>query len=201
MSDTISIDDIFRPLGSAPGDDIATWIDPNGRVLSNRIWLAKETTRDQIDRVLKMGIVGGQSPSVIARMLEQFLSPSWAAKRDEAGRLIQNQPKQIVTNLPYSLGAGSYPARRVARTELTRAFGRATIDAARRNRFVKQIAWRLSSAHRESDVCNDNAAFGPYDKDNVPDYPGHPHCLCTLVPVHEDTDVVIEQIRRERGRP
>ena len=96
---------------------------------------------------------------------------------------------------------GSYAARRLARTEITAAAGRATINAAAANPFVNKIQWRLSASHPKIDICDDYAHGGPngdgvYAIDQVPDYPPHPQCLCALLPVvAEDTADLVARLR------
>lgn len=174
---------VFRPLGDEFAGDVELWVDQNGRTLSQRVWLAGEGVRQQIDKRLRLAIVRGDDPIQVARELEQYLSPSWAPKRNEKGRLEADQPKRIVTRTPRS-GAGSYPARRLARTEITRAFGQASIEAARLNPFVRGVKWSLSGVHKDSDQCDDNARRssrglprGVYLVDDVPRYPNHPQCF------------------------
>lgn len=188
-------------------DAARTWVDPNGYQLSDRVWLAGKTARGAIDRALVNAIATGESPLVTARKLERYLSPTWAPRRDEKGRLVAKQPKQIVTRTP-SAGAGSHAARRLARTEITRSHGQATIAAAKRNPFTKGIKWQLSASHGSegSDTCDGYAnrdgglGRGVYAPGRVPSYPQHPHERCTLVPVPvNDTDRVLKRLRTDYG--
>lgn len=198
--------DIFRPNDAATIDDTRSWVDPLGHRLSDRVWIARQEVRRQIDKTLTTAIATGESPLLTARKLEQYLSPSWAPQRNERGRLVANQPKRIVTRTP-NAGAGSYPARRLARTEITRAFGAATVKAAEMNPFVDGVRWATSGRHRGSDVCDDNASGhsrgmdrGEYRTDEVPSYPGHPQCRCVLSPVvARESASVVAQLRRDYG--
>lgn len=156
---------IFSPDPLAEYEAAHTWVDPNGYRLSDRIWRTSQATRLKIDALITDGIRQGWSAERIARGLEQFLRPDRANLR---------------TNRPYGKDA-SYDAMRLARTEITRAAGQATITAARLNPYVTSISWRLSGSHPEPDICDDLAAGGPYAVDNVPLYPAHPHCLCVLL--------------------
>ncbi len=216
-------DRIFLPLGQDVADDTELWQDVRGRRLSDRAWLARQATRDAIDKRLRLAIARGDDPIAVARDLEQYLDPSLAPVRDERGRLVRwkhdeqgrptldaegkripAQPKGAITRTPRG-GSGSYPARRLARTEITRAFGQATMQAAALNPFVSGVKWNLSGSHPEPDECDSNAwrssrglPRGVYRSGDEPRYPNHPNELCYLSPyVAEDTDAIVAQLRRD----
>lgn len=221
--------DLFIPLGQAGAeafDDTTRWVDDNGRHLSQRLWKARLDDQFAIDSILREAIVRGDDPLQAARRLEDFLLPAgrpvrnpetgrlvtWKRDdagnllRDSSGKLIPAQPVGAITRTPRS-GAGSYSARRLARTEVTRAFGQATIQAAELNPFVEGVKWNLSSTHGKADECDANAsnhsrgmALGVYAPNEVPRYPNHPHDKCYLSPVTtDDTDAVVAQLRRDFG--
>ena len=179
---------VFRPNPLARYDAPHLWVDPNGYTLSERIWNTAGDTRRRLDAMLEDGIRRGRGvlnletggATGLARDLEQFLIPGRSLRR---------------TRAPYGVDA-SFDAMRLARTEITRAHGRAAQVAAAMNPFVEQMQWVLSSSHPKPDICDINANGGPngdgiYPLNEVPPYPGHPGCLCTLRPV------VIPADRRE----
>jgi hypothetical protein len=188
-------------------DDTRSWIDPNGHTLSDRIWRARRAVRDQIDRVLREAIANGTDALEVADILEQFLNPDYAPVRNQFGRLIRNQKPVIVSRAPGRGGMGSFSARRLARTELTRAHGQATIMAGRANAFCKGIRWNLSPSHRDRDACDRIAnaddyglGRGVYPVDSVPPYPNHSHDLCNLSQeTEDDIDAVLAQLRSQYG--
>lgn len=164
------IREVVLPIGAigrilAEYDTLHKWVDPKGYILSQRIWRTDLATRQKIDTILADGIRNGTSALQLARQLEQFLVPGRAAVR---------------TGRPYGTDA-SYDAMRLARTELTAAFGRVTLLAAQLNPYVDTITWQLSGSHPELDICDANAAGSPYPLDGVPVYPAHPHELCVLL--------------------
>lgn len=146
-------------------DPFHRFIDPSGYTLSDKVWNASISQRARIDRLLDYHISQGTSAVEMAELLEDFLTPG--------ARLIK-------TNTPYGT-EGSYAARRLARTEITAAAGRSTVNAAIANPFVASVEWRVSLTHKGTDICDTNAGIHALDK--VPPYPAHPHCLCTLSPV------------------
>lgn len=166
-------------------DDTRSWVDPNGYQLSDRVWAAREADRAVINNVLRAGVANGTSALEVAKVLEKYVNPA--------------------------SGAGNYAARRLARTEITRALGAGTLDAAARNPFNKGVKWALSGSHPRSDLCDPNAGqdkyglgTGVYPVGQVPRYPGHPNCLCTLIQINDkekldqEFDSIIAQISARR---
>lgn len=153
-------------------DPFHRFVDQGGYTLSDKVWNASINARSRIDLLLDYHIAQGTGAVQIADLLEDFLTPG--------ARLIR-------TNTPYGT-EGSYAARRLARTEVTAAAGRATVNAAIANPFVRGVKWGLSLSHKGRDICDDHATGGPegdgiYPPDKVPAYPAHPHDLCHLSPV------------------
>lgn len=153
-------------------DPFHLFVDPNGYRLSDRVWRTSIDVRSRVDLLLDYEISQGTSAVRIAELLEDFLTPG-------AG--------SIRTRTPYGR-EGSYSARRLARTEITAAAGRATINASQANPFVQGVQWVLSGSHPRMDPCDINARGGPngdgiYPPESVPPYPEHPHCKCHLSPV------------------
>lgn len=179
------LDAAYRRRVLAAYDRAHTFVDPNGYVLSDRIWRAGVATRARIDAILAEGIRQGTGSLDLSNLLERFLLPSRAALR---------------TRRPYGTDA-SFDGMRLARTELTAAFGRTTILSAQLNPYVTQIVWRLSASHPRIDICDALAAAGPYAPDRVPSYPPHPQCLCTLIPQVGDIRAITRALRAalERG--
>jgi hypothetical protein len=170
-------------------DALHLFVHPHdGYRLSDRIWRADAKTRNMIDALLAHEIRQGTSAVKIAKLLEEFLQP------ERAG---------VKTAKPYGRW-GSYDARRLARTEITAAAGRAAMGAAKANPFVGAMAWVLSPSREQDWPCECRAkseadyGMGPgvYPLEQVPDYPDHPHCMCTLRPVNTaDRETVVAELR------
>lgn len=181
-------------------DSTRTWVDDNGYRLSDRVWRSRLAVRRQIDQILRDAIANGTDALEITDILEQFLDPEFAPVRNAAGKLIRNQAKGIVTEWPGRSGFGSFAARRLARTEITRALGMSTIETARRTPFATGIIWRVSGRHPKPDECDDNADRSPFKVNEVPRYPAHPQCLCTIsIDTEPDTDKIVESLRQQYG--
>lgn len=179
---------IFTPLGAGTiVDDTRTWVDPNGYRLSGRIWNARAIDSKAIDSVLLQGIASGKSALATAKDLERFLTPEGSSSK---------------TRYPTGRGSGSAAARRLARTETSRSFAVANLQADEANPFVDGSQWNLSGSHPEVDDCDDKARDhspgmqpGEYRSDSFPRIPSHPHCLCYPTSVStQDTDAVIASL-------
>jgi len=195
-----------RLLRSYGLDVSRQWVGEGGYRLSDSVWRARRQTRDQIDAVLRQAIADGTDALEVAKMLEQYLDPTLAPIRNVNGRLIRNQKPSIATRSPGRGGMGSFAARRLARTEVTRAHGAATMWAAERTPFATGVRWVLSGRHPRTDPCDVHASrdsgLGPgvYPTKDVPRYPEHPMCTCHLSTVTtDDVDAVVEGLRERYG--
>lgn len=152
-------------------DPFHLFVNPNGYRLSDNGWNTAIRCRAAVDNLLALEIPRGTAAVDIAKKLEPYLWP-------EAAR--------IRTMTPYG-SDGSYWARRLSRTEITAAAGRSAVNASLANPYVEMLRWVLSGSHPEPDICDEHAHGGPdgdgrYPKGDFPDYPAHPHELCTIVP-------------------
>lgn len=181
---------ILAPTGPTPRgvyDPFHRWVDPNGYVLSDRVWQSGLNVRARINKLLDYHISRGTSAEDMAKELERFLTPGAAVMR---------------TNTPYGR-EGGYAALRLARTEITAAAGRGVINASIANPFVTGVGWFLSLSHPCCDICDTHAAGGEnsdgvYPPESVPTYPAHPNELCNLRPVvTESRAAVVERIRAD----
>ncbi len=146
------------------------WIDPNGLVLSDRIWRSAIRTAQKVDALLADAIRSGRSAADLARDLEGFLLPGRLGRR---------------TDRPYGRD-GSADAMRLSRTEISHAHGQISYVAALMNPYVDRWDWALSPAHPKMDVCDRLATLSesgerlrePYPLAGAPIPPAHPYCLC-----------------------
>lgn len=69
----------------------------------------------------------------------------------------------------------------IARNEVSRAQAQGNLAAWRESKLVKSVKVVLSADHDHVDECDDAEAGGPYPMDDVPDFPLHVNCLCSLV--------------------
>jgi hypothetical protein len=99
-----------------------------------------------------------------------------------------------------------YNAERIARTEMTKAYGDASFSDALYDEDIIGVQFLLSSAHgaEDYDICDVHCGAdlygmgaGCYPKTSAPKYPFHPHCMCGLTTIMRgetdaDGDVIPE---------
>jgi hypothetical protein len=185
---TNPIKGLFVPNPLAQYDPMHTWVDPNGYVLSQRIWRAGEATRSKIDRLLADLIARGTGSLEMSRILEQFLLP---------GREL------LRTRKPYGTDA-SYDAMRLARTEIAHAANQAAAIAAYSNPYVETIdVARSRWGDPNCKICPQHATIGingerirpAYPKSSFRIPPFHSHCQCRLQANVGDFDEVNRRLR------
>lgn len=192
----ITIDKANRLLAINEPDprDVTNWVDPNKRRLTERLASAKASERELIRNLLFESMNRGETGEQAAGRVSDFLTP------------LSDQVRRA-NPINGRSGKGSSRLRTIARTELSRAHGQATIEAAELNPFVAGVKWNLSRSHPEPDECDGKAQNssrglpeGVYRPGEVPPYPTHPNCLCFLsqVVVRKTASIVRELIARER---
>lgn len=197
-------DRIFRP--NTYIDTNRTWVpmhawkDVNGYRLSDRLWQTDQETRQKIDQLLAKGLSQGTSALNMASALEAYLVPTATGSRT----LKPYGPK-------FMPDGASYPALRLARTELSRAYNGAAFTSAYLNPYVSGVDWKLSPSHPRSDICDDLATLSgdgtrkrdpyPFESALVPPGNSHPNCLCATVPaLADDVKTVTERLRANLQR-
>lgn len=182
------------------------WVNSDSYTLSDRVWLAGQETRAQIDNLVKSALLTGEDALDLARKLEVFLQPNLQPVRDASGSLVRdsarNQRREVVTGMPGRGGRGSFAARRLARTEISRAHAEATQQSAELNPWVTGLRWALSGRHPKDDICSDHAdrdnghGRGVYLPRETPMLPAHPMCLCHWeFVVADDVNGVVDALK------
>ncbi len=171
-----------------------------GLFLSDRIWQQGEKYRNAMRDIIQEAVATGQDAVKTARMLQQYV-------RQGAQTLARDYPNMMKRMKGRIPGDICYEALRLARTEMTAAFGEGTIAAARVSPSYKGMKWILSKSHPLVDICDTLAAHdegfgrGIYSPGNEPPFPAHPNCLCHLVPVHEQPEEFVERLKRWKDNP
>lgn len=192
---TAGINDIFVRINT---DAVAAaWHNSKyGLNLSQRIWNTSENAKEAIGNIITTGVAAGDDVVDVARQLEAYILHG----RSTAAELYPNMMKRMGDKrIPEEI---SYEALRLARTEMTRAFGDATLRAAREDPSAMGVQFELSSSHPVYDICDVHTAAddyglgkGTYPLDAAPDYPFHPNCLCIMTIATEDTDAFIARLQ------
>lgn len=171
---------LFSPNPAAQYEPMHTWVDPNGYVLSQRIWQTASSTRAKMERLLADLISQGVGASEIARQMEQFLIP---------GR------EKLRTKKPYGTDA-SADAMRLARSEIAHAANQAAFISAYLNPYVGGIdVARSANGDPQCPICPQYATIGmggerlrePYSiySASVPIF--HSNCMCRVQSVVTDS--------------
>lgn len=168
----------------------------NGLYLSDRIWEQGEKYRNTMRDIIQESVTLGQDAVKTARMLQQYVRQGVMTLARDYPEMMKRMKGRIPGNI-------SYEALRLARTEMTAAFGEGTIAAARMSPSYLGMKWVLSHSHPVTDICdtlavrNDGLGLGPgvYSPGNEPPYPAHPNCLCVLVPIHEDPEEFVARLK------
>lgn len=104
----------------------------NGMMLSDRIWKTGQNARSAIQNIIQSAVASGQDAVTTAKALEQYVKKG-------AGTLARHYPammEHMRGRVPKNL---SYEALRLARTEMTAAFGQGQIRTAQATPGVKGI--------------------------------------------------------------
>jgi len=171
-----------------------------GLFLSDRIWQQGEKYQNTMRDIIQEAVATGQDAVKVARMLQQYV-------KQGVGTLAQDYPNMMKRMKGRVPGDLCYEALRLARTEMTAAFGEGTVAAAQVSPSYQGMKWVLSKSHPVTDICDSLAAHdeglgrGVYSPGNEPPYPAHPSCLCVLVSQHEQPEKFVERLKKWRDNP
>jgi len=150
--------------------------------------------------LIQESVAIGQDAVTTARMIQRYA-------REGAMTLAKRYPdmmKRMKGRIPGNI---SYEALRLARTEMSAAFGEGTIAASRVAPSYIGMKWVLSGNHPMPDICDTLATYdsglgpGVYPPGDEPPYPAHPNCLCALVPIHEEPEKFVEKLKKWTENP
>lgn len=153
--------------------------------------------RTFIDKLYAVG-VSRVEVEKIRRQVERLSKNH--APTDELKWAYRNILKEVETNNPERIAEAvkiamqekaRYNARRIARTELARAYVEGEYTKYLPDNDVMGFKICLSSNHPVTDICDLYATAdlfgmgsGIYPRDKMPRLPAHPHCRCSIVPVY-----------------
>lgn len=157
-------------MAMTPADALAVLRRDRARVLS------------QIDRVLERAVRLREDARDVARRLARFVSPWYSPRRKETGRMLRADRAR--GSWPARPGMASDGARRLLLDATSVAHGEAIMRRAERER--QGVRWQTAPGHAKRDECDQKASRddgygrGVYRAGDVPQYPSHIRCRCTL---------------------
>lgn len=173
----------------------------DGLYLSDRIWSKSQRYRKNMTDIIQAAVAEGQDCSKTARSLEQYVLKGRKTLASEYPNLMARIGNRVPRNV-------SYEALRLARTEMTAAFGDATVSAAKVSPSCRGIKYILSASHPKPDICDDitgtdkhGLGIGVYPIDEAPLYPFHPCCLCIVTTVNERPEDFVQRLKRWNADP
>ena len=160
----------------------------DGLNLSQRIWRLEQGGMQTIRNTIATGMAQRTSAVELAQQLEGQLNagqdwPRWTrarlSKMDARERAQDTKGLlRSARDVPPGGSSGiSYNALRLARNEIQIANHAVTSDIAVHSPWVTGRKVVLSPAHPQSDICDEYAAGGPYEK-GANFLPLHVQCLC-----------------------
>lgn len=171
-----------------------------GLYLSDRIWNQKEAFRNTMRDIIQEAVATGQDAIKTARMLQQHVRQGYRSLAWEYPEMMVRMAGRVPEDL-------SYAALRLARTEMTAAFGEGTVASAQASPSYKGMKWVLSHSHPVYDICDEYAAHdeglgrGVFSPGSEPYLPAHPNCICVLVPVYEEPEEFVQRLKRWKENP
>lgn len=166
-----------------------------GLKLSDQIWNKNENYRKHINKILTTGVATGEDCVTVARALETYVKMGKKTLAEKYPNMMARMEGRVPKDI-------TYEALRLARTEMTSAFGLGSMKSASMNPSNKGVRFILSGSHPMYDICDvhcnlDDYGLGPggYPLDQAPDYPFHPNCLCIMTQINESPDDLLARLR------
>ena len=127
-----------------------------GELFSDRIWANKKLLVNQLNKVIKNGIIQGAS---IPKMSK---------------------------NIKDTLGVGAGQSKRLIRTETARVYSEASAKLYKDSPVVKKVMYDATLDNKTSEICQslDGKIFDA--DSNYPRPPQHPNCRSAIIPIVND---------------
>lgn len=172
----------------------------NGLATSDRIWMTSKRASTAIRNIIQEAVVTGRDAVEVAEALERYIQTDARTLSLQYPKMMERVKSRVPLRLPYE-------ALRLARTEMTAAFGEGVIAAGKVSPSYIGVRWILSPSHPVRDICDTFAnkdvglGKGVYPKGQEPRFPPHPNCLCTLLPVYEEPDKLEKRLKEWLADP
>jgi hypothetical protein len=170
------------------------WSD--GKNFSDRVWGKPGIQSDWFERIRSAvagGIAQGRDPVKIAKDIQVYTADGRIALLQRWGHLVRGTA-EFARRLP---GRIDWRATRLVRSELSASLQDEAVMAGEANPATTGLYdWILQDGRQHWGCdCEDLAASGPYEADNVPGYP-HSNCACYVRPRMRDQKKFIDDLKR-----
>jgi len=172
-----------------------------GLKLSEQIWNKNQNYRKNINKILVSGVATGEDCVTVARAIEKYVKNGAESFTKDYPNMMARMQGRVSEDI-------SYEALRLARTEMTSAYGMGTMKAAKLNPANRGIKYILSASHPRHDICDkitstDRHGIGPgaYPVDDAPEYPFHPNCLCIMTTLNEEPEELMIRLKAWEKNP
>lgn len=173
----------------------------DGLHLSDRIWSKSQKYRENMATIIQGAVAEGQDCTKTARALEQYVLKGKKTLAEEYPGMMARMNNRVPSD-------ASYESLRLARTEMTAAYGEATISAGMVSPSCAGIKFILSAAHPKPDICDDicgvdnyGLGTGVYPLDEAPAYPFHANCICITTTVNEQPEDFVRKLKKWQAEP
>ena len=182
---------IDMAFGNVPTDVVQNIVTGNvykgGWNLSSAIWGSNEQTLKDAYEVVAAGVAQNMPVYDIAKLLEQYVSPS--AKKP--WNLVAADGKPIYKKKV------DYNAQRLARTLVQHTYQQSFQAVTKENPFVHDYIWRANGS-RVCELCKERDGKH-FEKDKMP--LDHPNGMCTMVPNMDSLDDISNQLAKWAESP
>ncbi len=166
----------------------------DGYSFSSRIWDVGTKYQNDLKNVINAGIAQGRDIVKIAKDLQVYVRDGKIALANRFG------PNLIRGTLEFMRRIGDqvdYRALRLVRSELYMALQDASKEQGHSSPGCLDLYdWVLEQGRQHWDCdCPDLAAGGPYEYDQVPEYP-HPNCRCDVRPRMRPASEFMDDLKR-----
>lgn len=172
-----------------------------GLYLSDRIWTKSKRYRENMTEIIQSAVAEGQDCVKTAKMLEKYVKTG----KKTLAKQYPNMMERMGDRVPEDI---CYESLRLARTEMTAAYGEATIQSAMVSPSCSGVKFILSGSHPKYDICDHicgvddfGLGIGSYPVDKAPAYPFHPNCLCITLTVNENPGDFVDRLKRWDKNP
>jgi hypothetical protein len=158
---------------------------------NDRMATIDESTQRVIRNLVQSGVRDKLAPQEIAAQLDAYVNPVPGETPVRPWDVIRNATRSTKSFVPSDVLPGSLQTNLmdIARTQSAESFRTFTKRALDDKPWILGYHWVLSASHPHTDICDELAAHGRYDKqESKPD--SHNHCLCDFVPEYADRDQV-----------